>query len=237
MAFNGDTMNYDAILKKVNPIYLSAKGCLGLLAKTGDPEMLSFYETLDKETLPEFGDDLVTKSRIISLELRHTIWKIIAAETDYQTIVELPCGYLPHSLTAAKLKKNYYGLDLPIVINEVSRIASQHLSNTEKSFVQYHGVDATNYDSLRNALKDVRGKIFIMTDGFLGYFDDNDVKVVCENIHRLLREFGGCWYNTDSHFMNLMGVTYAELNCGNMGGILEKNNQDVRRLSGDYKEF
>lgn len=233
-------MNYDAILKKVNPTYLSAKGCLGLLAETGDPEMVSFYETLDKETLPEFGDDPVTKSRIISLEVRNIVWKVLAEETDCRTIVDLPCGYLPHSLTAAKLKKNYYGLDLPIVINEVSQIADKHLSDAEKSFVQYHGIDATNYDSLRKALKDVRGKIFIMTDGLFGYFNRADLKVVFANIHQLLSEFGGCWYISDSHFEELIATTYAELTGRNMNEIMQADssgNREISEIADDKRSF
>ena len=202
-------MTYDEILKKVNPIYLSAKGCLGLLAETGDSDFVNFYNSIDKEQLTDFGDDPITRSRIVALEVRHIIWKIIVEETDCQTIVDLPCGYLPHCLTAARLKKNYYGFDLPIVIDEISYVADKFLTENEKSLVHYHGVDATNYFSMRNALSDVKGKICIMTDGLLGYFDGSDLKIFCENIHRLLSEFGGYWYTPDAQFTDLMNVTSA----------------------------
>ena len=224
-------MNYDTILKKVNPTYFSAKGCLGLLAETGDSDMVNFYNALDKEILTAFDHEPVNKSRIISLEVRHIVWKVLAEETDCQTIVDLPCGYLPHSLTAVKFKKNYYGLDLPIVTNEVSKIAAQHLSDAEKSFVQYHGVDATNYDSMRKALNDVKGKIFIMTDGLLGYFNRADLKVVFANIHQLLSEFGGCWYISDSHFEELIATTYAELTGRNMNEIMQADSSGSREIS------
>ena len=204
-------MNYDEILKKVNPIYFSAKGCLGLLAETGDSDIVNFYESIDKEQLTAFDDNPIIKGRIISLEVRYHVWNEIAKETDCQTIVDLPCGYLPHSLTAARLNKNYYGFDLPIVTDEISRVAEKFLSQSEKIFVQYHGVDATNYFSMRDALKDVHGKICIITDGLLGHFNCDDLKIFCENIHRLLMEFGGCWYTTDSHFTALMSKTYAAI--------------------------
>ena len=162
-------MNYDEILKKINPTYFSAKGCLGLLAETGDSDIVKFYNSLDKEQLTAFDDNPIVRSRIISLEVRYNMWNAVAEETECQTIVDLPCGYLPHSLITARLNKNYYGFDLPIVIDELSRIAAKFLNEREKSLVQYHGVDATNYFSMKNALKDVQGKICIITDGLLGF--------------------------------------------------------------------
>ncbi|MBQ6976670.1 MAG: anti-sigma factor antagonist, partial [Selenomonadaceae bacterium] len=85
------------------------------------------------------------------------------------------------------------------------------LNQSEKYLVQYHGVDATNYFSMRDALKDVHGKICIITDGLLGHFNCDDLKIFCGNIHRLLMKFGGCWYTTDSHFTALMSKTYAAI--------------------------
>ena len=87
-------MNYDEILKKVNPIYFSAKGCLGLLAETGDSDIVNFYNAIDKENLTAFEENFIIKSRVISLEVRYFVWNTIAAETDCQTIIDLPCGYL-----------------------------------------------------------------------------------------------------------------------------------------------
>ena len=223
--------DFDTILKKVNPIYFSAKGCLGLLAEAGDSDVVSFYNSIDKENLTAFDADPIVKGRVISLEARYIVWNVIAEETDCQTIIDLPCGYLPHCLTAARLKKNYYGFDLPIVTDEISRVAAQHLNESEKSFVHYHGVDATNYDSMRNALQGVHGKICIITDGLLGYFNRADLKIVCENIHRLLSEFGGCWYTSDSQFDELMGITYAVLTGGNKDTMLNATNKGNAKVA------
>ena len=35
-------------------------------------------------------------------------------------IIDLPCGYLPHGLAVTRMGKNYYGFDLPVVINEIA---------------------------------------------------------------------------------------------------------------------
>ncbi len=226
--------DFDTILKKVNPTYLSAKGCLVLLSKTGDADIINFYNDMDKEHLlasTDATDPKINQGRIISLEVRYNMWNLLSKETDCQTIVDLPCGYLPHSLIAARLNKNYYGFDLPVVTAEISSIADKYLSQSEKSLVQYHGVDATNYDSLRKALNDVKGKIFIMTDGLLGYFNRADLKVVFANIHQLLSEFGGCWYISDSHFEELIATTYAELTGRNMNEIMQADSSGSREIS------
>ncbi|MBQ7197723.1 MAG: anti-sigma factor antagonist [Selenomonadaceae bacterium] len=226
-------MNDNEILKKVNPLYFSAKGCLGLLAETGDLDIVNFYNSIDKEQLTAFDDNPIIKGRIISLEVRYHIWNVIAKETDCQTIVDLPCGYLPHSLITARLNKNYYGLDLPIVTDEISRVADKFLNEREKFFVQYHSVDATNYFSMHNALKDVQGKICIITDGLLGHFNCDDLKIFCGNIHRLLMKFGGCWYTTDSHFTALMSKTYAAIT-GKDEAIMSNATSKGRKKVGEF---
>lgn len=227
-------MNYEETIKKINPIYFSAKACLWFLAGIGDSDCARFYDSLDKESLPALevvtGDDF-NHSRAISIEARYNVWNAIAKDTDCQTIIDLPCGYVPHSLIAARLNKNYYGFDLPIVIEEISSVAEKFLNEREKSLVQYHSVDATNYSSMRNALKDVRGKICIIMDGLLGYFNDYDLKVVCENIHRLLQEFGGCWYISDSYSIDLMNVTYAALTGGSKDDMLQANISGTNQVS------
>ncbi len=232
-------LNHDELLKKVNPIYFSAKGCLILLAETGDPDLVNFCNGVDTEQLTAAAtaqDPQITRGRIISLDVRYNMWNVLAEETDCQTIVDLPCGYLPHCLTAARLKKNYYGFDLPIVTDEISSVASKLMTAREKNFVHYHGVDATNYFSMRNALRGVEGKICIITDGLLGYFNRNDLKAVCENVNRLLREFGGCWYTSDSQFTDLMAITYAALSGGGREEMLAANDSGRRQVADSEKD-
>lgn len=148
----------------------------------------------------------------------------------------------------AKLNKKYYGLDLPIVIEEISPIAFKNLSDAEKNFVQYHAADATNYISLRNALKDVQGKICIITDGLLGYFNRYDLKAVCKNIHRLLREFGGCWYiifNTGTpeerrNFIEECGFNIKTFRYSDMLNFipsLQDNPELMKKVLSAYQDF
>ena len=101
-------MNHNELLKKVNPVYFSAKGCIGLLAETKEPDIMRFYNDIDKETITAANSDMNTpliKSWVVSMEVRYSTWNTIAQKTDCPNIVDLPCGYLPHCLKIAKLNK------------------------------------------------------------------------------------------------------------------------------------
>ena len=91
--------------------------------------------------------------------------------------------------------------------------------------------DATNFYSMRNALQNVQGKICIITDGLLGYFNNNDLKIVCENIHQLLQEFGGCWYVSDFQFDEMMGITYAAMTGDDKNIMLNATNSGNKKVS------
>lgn len=63
--------------------------------------------------------------------------------------------------------------------------------------VHFHAVDATNYASLEEALKDIDGSVCITTEGLLMYFTDSETGALCDNIHRILEKKGSCWYTAD----------------------------------------
>lgn len=69
-------------------------------------------------------------------------------------------------------------------------------------------MDATNYQSLRAALDNVSGELCISTEGLLMYFNNSEVDALCDNIRRILMEFGGCWITPDpesaSNALNVM---------------------------------
>ena len=65
----------------------------------------------------------------------------------------------------------------------------------------------------------------------MGFFDNNDLKAVCENTRRLLKELGGCWYISDSQFDELMGITYAVLTGNNKDEMLNATTGGNRKVS------
>ena len=110
--------------------------------------------------------------------------------------------------------RHYIGCDLPIVTDELAPIVSEILAERGISKKEYHGVDATNYQSLRDAAASAEGELCITTEGLVTLFNDSELTELCVNIRRLLEEFGGCWITADLEanplFMSVMTATHGE---------------------------
>jgi anti-anti-sigma factor len=205
-------MNDQELLKTVNPSYSTAKGCLALLMQTGEPDAIKLGGEIDLSELqktrsaaPSETEIEIIRGYTAAHDARYNVWNRIAEESDCDVIIDLPCGYLPHALAVSRMGKQYYGFDLPVVINEIEP-AVKKLSDDPA--IHFSGVDATNYDSMKNALDGVTGKICIITDGMLGFFSMSELREVCASIKRLLSEFGGSWYTSDAMAQDLMAFGY-----------------------------
>jgi anti-anti-sigma factor len=119
------------------------------------------------------------------------------AESSGYTLVDLPCGYTPRAIAFAKKGLPYYGLDLPVVIREISERIKALVPPEGRELVRYREVDATNYASLEKALDDIDGEVCITTEGLLMYFTDSEAGALCDNVRRILQKKGGCWYVAD----------------------------------------
>ena len=201
-------MNIKELQSVVNPIYTTAKGLLGLLISGGEPDALKLAPhinlaelrpKLDKTPPPE-----ILNCFKIGQMARFDINNSAALKSGKQTIIDLPCGYTTRCFKVADNGQKYYGFDLPIVIDEIKDWTSKIMTEEQKSLISFNAVDATNYNSLRNALKDVKGEICIITEGLLSYFSDSELISMCQAIYQLLAEFGGCWITADGTEMYLI---------------------------------
>lgn len=206
------TMDKKELFLAVNPVFATAKGCLGLLKHTGIKEAAQLADEIDltvqgaSDTPPE-----IIKTYMVSNEARYHIGNILAKESGCDVIIDLPCGYVPRGLVIADMKKKFYGFDLPAVIEEVEPAIRKIATKEQQEYLNFRAVDATNYDSLSSAISDVKGSICILTDGLLGYFNEPELNSVCENIRKLLSEHGGCWITADKFSRELGAVTFSAL--------------------------
>ena len=128
---------------------------------------------------------------------RSDIFNNVALKSGKQTIIDLPCGYSTRCFKVADNGQKYFGFDLPIVIDEIKEMTSKVITDKQKPLISFDAVDATNYNSMRQALKDVKGEICIITEGLIPYLNDSELISMCQAIHKLLSEFGGCWITAD----------------------------------------
>ncbi len=194
--------------EEVNPVFTTAQACLRVMAEAGDPDarqlssILGFdrgISMVDKDELTEmekFQKMKAIPGFMTTIEARFTASSNLFLRSGFKNIIDLPCGYTPRGLQFARQGIPYWGLDLPAVIQVMGNAChSLYQGNTP---LLYHDADATNYESLRSALKDISGELFITTEGLLMYLTQSELEAVFRNMHRLLEEFGGVWVTTDN---------------------------------------
>ena len=104
---------------------------------------------------------------------------------------------MPRAIEFAKNDRKFVGMDLPATINEVEPAIMSLLGEDQKKLVNFEGVDATNYQSLKSAFDKIEGEVCITTEGLLMYLTDSEMDVLCDNIRKILAEHGGYWITLD----------------------------------------
>lgn len=187
-------------LERVNPVFNTAKMTLYQLASDGDESAQALVEklglTADTQSKTAEADEQTVSN--VMLEVRFRTTGAMAERSGCPTVVDLPCGYTPRGIEFADKKIRYVGLDLPATILEAKPAVTSLLAQDKRDMVDYFGVDATNYASLKAALDNVEGEVCITTEGLLMYFTDSETAELCDNVRRILQEHGGCWILADA---------------------------------------
>jgi len=203
-----DTTNMDMLREEVNPVFLTAQSCLKINASLGDQDAIRLMEILDFEEqhAESAGKSLTPEMlQIIGklmpgfhslVEARFNTTNKMIADMGIKQVVDLPCGYTPRGIKLAKSGVKYFGFDLPAVADAMGPAVKEVIGENEN--IRYEAVDATNYASLRKALSNADGELFITTEGMLMYFTQSEIEEVFRNIRRLLLEFGGKWVTVDN---------------------------------------
>jgi hypothetical protein len=100
-------MNDQELLKNVNPSYTTGKGCLVMLAGTGDPDAIELSGIIDLSELPQ-NDPMpenqttrdIVRSYMVGQDARYSVWNQIAADSDCDVIIDLPWETGAQSFTA-----------------------------------------------------------------------------------------------------------------------------------------
>ena len=188
-------------LARVNPVYFTAKTAVSLMAQAGIPDADKIVRALALENnapLQNMPDAETILGNAIVVEAKYRTMCRLIEGAGGKTLVDLPCGYTPKAIHMTEHGRTFVGLDLPIVVQEVESIIRKLVGQSEN--ISFHGVDATNFNSLQTALRDVGGPLCITTEGMMMYFSDDEAETVVVNIQRLLREHGGCWITPDPEF-------------------------------------
>lgn len=200
-------MDYRAM---VNPVFLTAKTAVCLMADAGIPGAEEIAQDLNLKSA-DFGmaDDEMKLGNELVVEAKYRTMCRLIEGTGIRTNVDLPCGYTPKALYMTEKGLSFVGLDLPIVAQEVAPILLSRASHPER--IQIHGVDATNLESLTAALNAVDGPVCISTEGMMMYFTESEASSVITNIRYLLERHGGCWITPDPEFILQFFLTFQSV--------------------------
>ena len=187
--------------EQTNPIFNTAKAMLLHYCIAGDPDAPALAKKfgIDADSLIGTEEQKVALSPelTVMVETRFRASNNIAANYKNSTVVDIACGYTPRALNEPFRDMHYIGCDLPVVTEELAPVYGEVFAEHGIKNKEFHGADATNYRSLRDALGSVNGEITILTDGLLMYFSNSELTELCSNIRRLLVEFGGRWITSD----------------------------------------
>lgn len=190
-------VNY-SVQARTNPVFLTGKTAICLMAKAGIPDADLIVRCLgleDDQPLQSIADfDTILGNAIVVESKYRTMCRLIE-DCGYHVCVDLPCGYTPKALHLTQKGLHFIGLDLPIVIQEFAPIIRSLANHSER--MNFCEVDATNYESLETALRDIDEPICITTEGMMMYFTDNEIDTVIANVRNLLEAHGGCWITPD----------------------------------------
>jgi len=236
------------LMEEVNPVFTTAQACLLVMAEAGDANAKKLVSALGFDRgISSVGKDELTemekfqKMKVIPgfttmIEARFKASSNLFRSSRIKNMVDLPCGYTPRGLDLAQRGISYHGCDLPAVIHSMSSACSQLYEELREelhegdSSLSYHPVDATNYDSLRTALKGVEGQLFITTEGLLMYLSQSELEEVFCNILRLLEEFGGMWVTTDNTVVSIQEKVMQAINSGTEKPDMAKKSPKVENI-------
>lgn len=200
-------IDYRAI---ANPVYMTAKTAVCLMADAGIPgaEAIARKLNVNSSDLGMADPEIMLGNELVVEAKYRTMCRLIE-DTGFRTNVDLPCGYTPKALCMTEKGLHFVGLDLPIVAQEVKPILLSLASHTEQ--IQINGIDATNLESLTEALKNVEGPICISTEGMMMYFTESEASSVVSNVSNLLKIHGGCWITPDPEFILQFFLTFRSV--------------------------
>lgn len=185
-------------VKDFNTISPSAIALLFTKSHTQIPFMKEAAKLLhalpdDTEKTPMFY------ARVQHFENRYYSIDQMLAPTGITNILELSSGYSFRGLDMAGNKAvHYIDTDLEDVISRKQQFVNQLQQGPLKGHLQLaplNALDDTQFERIINSFPE--GPIAIVNEGLLMYLNMEEKKQLAGNIHKALKERGGCWITAD----------------------------------------
>lgn len=225
-----DTMTDEQILKEINPVFLTARSSIYRFALWGDETAKKIVAFLEKDGPKELfrnvPDKITDPARLVllsMLEARYRTMGEILNKENPGVLLDIPCGYTMRPIEFAGKGIRYFGADLPATIADMTGAVDAILSESDKKYVHMVSADATNPESVEEALAGVEDEVCITTEGLLSYFTDSEMDAIFETMRLVMKKRGGCWLTPDREFGDYMQIA-ARVVANGDDEILERFN-------------
>lgn len=241
------------IMAKVNPVFRTALGTTMLLAKGGDSLAKDYIQAME---LPDLDCSPLVTGReqtaigeysfkllnyVLTLEYRHKMMNRLILDSSFPNVLDLACGYTPRAVRMSRQGLNYVGGDIPIVIQMMNRVIRPYRQEESRTLMAYRVVDVTNPEAMHAAADFLEGPVCIVTEGLLGYLQDDEAHMLCTNVREVLQEHGGCWFTMDPYYFCLAAAVAHALDesaekieqASLQGGAAVSNTPNMAKLDRD----
>lgn len=158
------------------------------------------YEKEIYNWLNENCKEEVTLNKMLApeLEARYKLTNKILNKLNISQVLELAAGYSSRGLIYSKNGYNYIEMDLENVSKNKANILKSINSSIPDNLhiISGNALKKEDFDKCKEYLK-VNKSVAIINEGLLRYLTFEEKKIVAENVHSLLSEFGGVWITCD----------------------------------------
>jgi len=199
-------------IRNFNSISPSAKSLLFMKGHTTIPYAQKTAELMAQpgQFQPDFKNrDTTFWARTLHFESRYLSLDQLLEGLSATNIIELSSGFSFRGLDRVKNHAiHYIDTDLPEVI-AVKQPLMELLKKEEPDvkgeleLLPLNVLDEDEFQKIVNRLP--KGEVTILNEGLLMYFDQAEKEKLCNIIHKLLRERGGCWITADIYLKNEKG--------------------------------
>lgn len=164
--------------------------------------------------------------RVMHFESRY--WSIdqLLKQTDNKNIIELSSGYSLRGLDMCTTDTiHYIDTDLPEVIATKQQMINQFSENNGKGKLELlplNAMDAVAFNTVVNRF--AKGPVTIVNEGLLMYLNQEEKKQLCQTIHSLLKERGGCWITADVYIKRSVEMQKAFPHTRGEAAFFEQHN-------------
>jgi len=198
----------------------TSKSCLVNLANAGVKEAIEINKYLGF-TLKSGGRNVAMASAVFQ-EIRYRFINYYIRKSGYRNILDVGCGYSPRTFKFVPEGYKYVGIELPEVVEGVTKAQQQFLDEASFNNVRYESVKLTDVEGIERAAEGFTGPVCIVVEGVFMYFTAEELDKTLTAFRNILKEKGGCILTADYMTNMMMKVAFTSYAGPILGNIMVK---------------